>query len=286
MNGQETVVHHPDSKQNYSFTYDFSFCSIDESDSTFASQQTVYETLAKPLLLRAFEGFNTCLFAYGQTGSGKSYTSVFISLHFPRRSYSIFIYFAIKKHTVQNVSCAFVRHYHQSTVSFICLKLLLFRMMGFGEEEGVIPRFCDELFSRLASMKNEEVKSLRLNAFNLKYYILVEQFLNLSIYERKLLVIIYLNVHTNVFFFSPDGHKWSHWVTIFQVKCHVEMSYFEVYNEKIHDLLVTRDEPSHRRMPVSVFFFFYFLLRFVNFSYSPLWHTTHSNFKIIFFKEI
>lgn len=31
-------------------------------------------------------------------------------------------------------------------------------MMGFGEEAGVIPRFCRELFSRVASMENEEVK--------------------------------------------------------------------------------------------------------------------------------
>ncbi|XP_026201774.1 kinesin-like protein KIF14 [Anabas testudineus] len=139
MNGQETVVQHPETKQTYSFNYDFSFCSVHENDSTFASQQTVYEKLAKPLLLRAFEGFNTCLFAYGQTGSGKSYT-----------------------------------------------------MMGFGEEAGVIPRFCRELFSRLASIECEEVK------------------------------------------------------------CHVEMSYFEVYNEKIHDLLVTRDEPNQRKMPLRV----------------------------------
>ena len=73
VNGQETVVQHPD-RQTQSFTYDFAFCSVDERDPTFASQQTVYEILAKPLLLRAFEGFNTCLFAYGQTGSGKSYT--------------------------------------------------------------------------------------------------------------------------------------------------------------------------------------------------------------------
>lgn len=43
----------------------------------------------------------------------------------------------------------------------IGLKSLLFRMMGFGEEEGVIPRFCNELFSGLASMEHEEVKSLR-----------------------------------------------------------------------------------------------------------------------------
>lgn len=45
-------------------------------------------------------------------------------------------------------------------VNFIYLKTLLCRMMGFGEEEGVIPRFCQELFSRLASMENEEVNSL------------------------------------------------------------------------------------------------------------------------------
>ncbi|XP_034003800.1 kinesin-like protein KIF14 [Trematomus bernacchii] len=63
-------------------------------------------------------------------------------------------------------------------------------MMGFGEEEGVIPRFCQELFSRLASMENEEVK------------------------------------------------------------CHVEMSLLEVYNEKIHDLLVTREQTNQRRMPL------------------------------------
>ncbi|XP_076007312.1 kinesin-like protein KIF14 isoform X2 [Genypterus blacodes] len=139
MSGQETLVQHPVSKQSYSFTYDFSFCSVDELEPAFASQQTVYQTLAEPLLERAFEGFNTCLFAYGQTGSGKSYT-----------------------------------------------------MMGFGEEPGVIPRFCQQLFTRLASMKNQ------------------------------------------------------------QVKCHVEMSYFEVYNEKIHDLLVTRDDPNQRRMPLRV----------------------------------
>jgi len=30
-------------------------------------------------------------------------------------------------------------------------------MMGFEEEAGVIPRFCQELFGKLASMENEEV---------------------------------------------------------------------------------------------------------------------------------
>uniref|UniRef100_A0A672K859 Kinesin-like protein KIF14 n=1 Tax=Sinocyclocheilus grahami TaxID=75366 RepID=A0A672K859_SINGR len=137
MNNQETVVQHPDAKQNYTFTFDFSFCSINESDASFASQQMVYEKLARPLLERAFEGFNTCLFAYGQTGSGKSYT-----------------------------------------------------MMGFGEEAGVIPRFCEELFSRLSRTETKEIS------------------------------------------------------------CHLEMSYFEVYNEKIHDLLVAKDKQNQKKMPV------------------------------------
>ncbi|XP_072516112.1 kinesin-like protein KIF14 isoform X1 [Salminus brasiliensis] len=139
MDNQETVVQHPETKQTYMFAFDFSFCSLDDTDPHFASQQIIYENLAKPLLERAFEGFNTCLFAYGQTGSGKSYT-----------------------------------------------------MMGFGEEAGVIPRFCEELFLRLSRAHNKEVT------------------------------------------------------------CHLEMSYFEVYNEKIHDLLVAKDGHNQKKMPLRV----------------------------------
>ncbi|KAH0503876.1 Kinesin-like protein KIF14 [Microtus ochrogaster] len=73
-NGEEITVEHPDMKQVYSFVYDVSFWSFDEGHPGYAGQTTVYKTLAAPLLQRAFEGYNTCLFAYGQTGSGKSYT--------------------------------------------------------------------------------------------------------------------------------------------------------------------------------------------------------------------
>ncbi len=38
---------------------------------------------------------------------------------------------------------------------------------------------------------------------------------------------------------------------IFKISCHLEMSYFEVYNEKIHDLLVAKDEQNQKKMPVS-----------------------------------
>lgn len=74
MNGEEIVVEHPDMKQVYNFIYDLTFWSFDECHPNYANQTTVYEMLAVPLLERAFEGYNTCLFAYGQTGSGKSYT--------------------------------------------------------------------------------------------------------------------------------------------------------------------------------------------------------------------
>ena len=84
----------------YRFVYDYSFWSFHRSEDVvndnllltsrgggydattsthsvvspvYADQQLVYESLAKPLLGRVFEGYNTCLFAYGQTGSGKSY---------------------------------------------------------------------------------------------------------------------------------------------------------------------------------------------------------------------
>lgn len=62
--------------QTHSFTYDHCFSSSSTSliNNKQNDQLKVYENLAKPLLSKAFKGFNTCLFAYGQTGSGKSYS--------------------------------------------------------------------------------------------------------------------------------------------------------------------------------------------------------------------
>ena len=60
--------------QTHNFTYDHCFSCCDAENEQFGGQETVYSKLAKPLLAKAFEGFNTCLFAYGQTGSGKSYS--------------------------------------------------------------------------------------------------------------------------------------------------------------------------------------------------------------------
>ncbi|KFO72401.1 Kinesin-like KIF14, partial [Cuculus canorus] len=140
MSGSETTVRNPATKQVYSFSYDFSFWSFDKCHPTFASQAMIYKTLAVPLLERAFEGFNACLFAYGQTGSGKSYT-----------------------------------------------------MMGFDEDRGIIPRLCEDLFTRIAQMDKKQA-------------------------------VLY----------------------------HLEMSFFEVYNEKIHDLLVFKAESEQKKQPLRV----------------------------------
>ncbi|XP_038000979.1 kinesin-like protein KIF14 [Motacilla alba alba] len=139
MCGSETIVQNPSTNQVYSFSYDFSFWSFDKSHPNFASQAIIYKTLALPLLERAFEGYNACLFAYGQTGSGKSYT-----------------------------------------------------MMGFDEDRGIIPRLCEDLFNQIAQMDKE------------------------------------------------------------QVLYHLEMSFFEVYNEKIHDLLVFKAENGQKKQQLRV----------------------------------
>ncbi|XP_009701107.1 PREDICTED: kinesin-like protein KIF14 [Cariama cristata] len=139
MSGSETTVQNPATNQVYSFSYDFSFWSFDKYHPNFASQAMIYKTLAVPLLERAFEGYNTCLFAYGQTGSGKSYT-----------------------------------------------------MMGFDEDQGIIPRLCEDLFTQITQMDTQ------------------------------------------------------------QILYHLEMSFFEVYNEKIHDLLVFKAESGQKKQPLRV----------------------------------
>lgn len=51
------------------FSYDHCFPTSSDS----STQDEVYDTLVRPLVDTAFQGYNACLFAYGQTGSGKTY---------------------------------------------------------------------------------------------------------------------------------------------------------------------------------------------------------------------
>jgi kinesin family member 14 len=110
------------------------FFSIYSDHPDCADQTAIFEGTALPLVDKAFEGYNTCLFAYGQTGSGKSYSMMGIDLD--------------------------DNDINSKTNS----------------EAGIIPRFCQEIFNRIKKLKHE-------------------------------------------------------------MHAEVEVSYFEIYNEKIHDLL-------------------------------------------------
>ena len=67
-----------DLKENYNekTTQEFTYDKIYPIETT---QKTIFEQVAKPLILSAFEGINGTLFCYGQTASGKTYTMEGIS---------------------------------------------------------------------------------------------------------------------------------------------------------------------------------------------------------------
>eukprot|EP00756_Hemistasia_phaeocysticola_P041812 Hpha_TRINITY_DN16936_c0_g1::TRINITY_DN16936_c0_g1_i4::g.56648::m.56648/K10392/KIF1; kinesin family member 1 len=59
----------------YEFDYSFQTHGKDVPGiGPYADQNTVFDTLGKPVLDSALEGKNVCLFAYGQTGAGKSFS--------------------------------------------------------------------------------------------------------------------------------------------------------------------------------------------------------------------
>jgi pSer/pThr/pTyr-binding forkhead associated (FHA) protein len=76
MNGQQTIIEDPDTGKPTTFTFDYSYWSHSTDDSTYATQEMVYNDLGISVLENAWQGYNASLFAYGQTGSGKSYSMV------------------------------------------------------------------------------------------------------------------------------------------------------------------------------------------------------------------
>eukprot|EP00929_Paragymnodinium_shiwhaense_P058156 TRINITY_DN29123_c0_g1_i1.p1 TRINITY_DN29123_c0_g1~~TRINITY_DN29123_c0_g1_i1.p1 ORF type:complete len:1488 (-),score=335.06 TRINITY_DN29123_c0_g1_i1:297-4760(-) len=56
------------------YTFDHCYWSHDERSPSFATQEDIMTAIGEPILQKAMEGYNGCLFAYGQTGSGKTYS--------------------------------------------------------------------------------------------------------------------------------------------------------------------------------------------------------------------
>ena len=74
MDPPATIITHPETGQDHTFTYDYSYDSSDSKAEGYASQETVWNDLGIVVLDNAWAGYNVTLFAYGQTGSGKSYS--------------------------------------------------------------------------------------------------------------------------------------------------------------------------------------------------------------------
>ena len=74
--GSKTFITNPDTGDEKEFKFDFSFNSHkdDPAVGPFATQDTVFNELGKPVLDNALSGLDVCLFAYGQTGAGKSFS--------------------------------------------------------------------------------------------------------------------------------------------------------------------------------------------------------------------
>ena len=74
--GSKTFITNPETQDEKEFKFDFSFNSHadDPAVGPFATQDTVFNDLGRPVMLAALEGRNICLFAYGQTGAGKSFS--------------------------------------------------------------------------------------------------------------------------------------------------------------------------------------------------------------------
>ena len=75
--GSKTFITNPDTGAEKAFAFDYSFqshCAETKGIGDYATQDTVFNLLGKPVLYGALEGRNVCLFAYGQTGAGKSFS--------------------------------------------------------------------------------------------------------------------------------------------------------------------------------------------------------------------
>ena len=141
----EIIIYDRQNKIN-SFTCDFIITEQESISSEYepasledSQQQYVYDCVGKPLLDKAFDGYNVSIFAYGQTGSGKTYS-----------------------------------------------------MIGTSSQPGLIPRFFDELFKK--KQQRDQIVS----------------------------------------------------------NTHIEFSYYEIYNEKIYDLLGSSSSsiPASKTNPI------------------------------------
>ncbi len=69
MQGKSTTIRNPESGEEKTYTFDYSYWSHEPNDPAFADQKKVFDDLGVSVLENAWNGYNVSLFAYGQTGA-------------------------------------------------------------------------------------------------------------------------------------------------------------------------------------------------------------------------
>jgi hypothetical protein len=146
MEGQQTTIYGPDKEHN--FRYDYSFWSHTKEDAHFADQEMVFRCMGIPLLNRAFQGYNCCLFAYGQTGNP---TSTTCGVVWPRASCVCVCAYSVKlcAARAQTKDCLH-RVDSGSGKSYT--------MMGEKNNRGIIPRFSEEMWNKIQAKPDVDCK--------------------------------------------------------------------------------------------------------------------------------
>jgi kinesin family protein 6/9 len=106
---------------NLKESYEFKFSGIFDQD---ASQDQLFDNVARPLTMSCLDGYNGTIFAYGQTGSGKTYTmSGSDSWQFrgiiPRVFTLIFDEIDRRKHLEYNIYVSFMEIYNENVYDLL-----------------------------------------------------------------------------------------------------------------------------------------------------------------------
>lgn len=104
------------SKVKYAFKFDYCFGEPYFLSTSEDEQLKIYERIGRPYIENVFRGYNLCYFAYGQTGTGKSYTIMGDQSHpglitrFARDLFTIIDWYRLKRAALQKQQPSLVRN--------------------------------------------------------------------------------------------------------------------------------------------------------------------------------
>ena len=154
MEGSNTSITHPETKEVKPFSFDFSYWSHDgfkenadgellATGDKYATQRKVYSDVGADCLNSAFEGYNSTLFAYGQTGQQAK-----CSHHVAPQLFRCPHCASHRRGVLCCPACRAV--FSGSGKSY--------SMVGYGVNKGIIPICCEEMFKAVVKGVSESKK--------------------------------------------------------------------------------------------------------------------------------